>query len=69
MSADETVLSRRDVIAAGAAATSLAALGPGQTLAVPFSAGQNEVSLALHVNGMRHDLNLEPRVRMTLGHH
>ena len=69
MSAGETDPTRREVIIAGATVASLAALGPGQALAVPFSAGQNEVSLALHVNGMRHDLNLEPRVRMTLGHH
>jgi len=64
MSADETVLNRREVIVAGAAATSLATLGPGQALAVPSSVGQNEVPIALHVNGVRHDLNLEPRVTL-----
>jgi xanthine dehydrogenase YagT iron-sulfur-binding subunit len=64
MSADETVLNRREVIVAGAAAASLAAFGPSQALAVPSSAGQTEVPVALHVNGVRHDLNLEPRVTL-----
>jgi xanthine dehydrogenase YagT iron-sulfur-binding subunit len=64
MPAGETDITRREVIVAGAAVASLAALGPSQALAVPFSEGQNEVSLALHVNGVRHDLKLEPRVTL-----
>jgi xanthine dehydrogenase YagT iron-sulfur-binding subunit len=55
---------RREVIIAGATVASLAALGPGQALAVPFAGRQNEVPLALQVNGVRHDLNLEPRVTL-----
>ena len=49
---------------AGATVASLAALGPGQALAVPFAGRQNDVPLALQVNGVRHDLNLEPRVTL-----
>ena len=64
MSAGETDITRREVIVAGAAVASLGAPGLGQALAAPFSEGQNEVSLALHVNGVRHDLNLEPRVTL-----
>jgi xanthine dehydrogenase YagT iron-sulfur-binding subunit len=64
MSAGETDITRREVIVAGAAAASLAALGPGQALAVPFAGRQNEVPVALKVNGVRHDLNLEPRVTL-----
>jgi xanthine dehydrogenase YagT iron-sulfur-binding subunit len=64
MSADETVLKRRDVILAGAAAASLAAVAPSQARAVPSSAERNEVPVALHVNGVRHDLKLEPRVTL-----
>ena len=63
MSAGETDPIRREVIIADATQASLAALGPGQALAVPF-ARQNEVPLALQVNGVRHDLNLEPRVTL-----
>jgi xanthine dehydrogenase YagT iron-sulfur-binding subunit len=55
---------RREVIVAGATVTSLAALDPGQALAVPLAGRQNEVSVALQVNGVRHDLNLEPRVTL-----
>lgn len=57
-----TDITRREVIVAGGA-VAFAALEPGQALAVPFG-GQNEVALALHVNGVRHDLNLEPRVTL-----
>src|ERR1700685_1197379 len=65
MSAGETDPTRREVVVAGATIASLAALGPGQALAaVPFAGRQNEVSLALQVNGVRHDLNLEPRVTL-----
>src|ERR1700744_1132783 len=64
MSAGETDPTRREVIIAGATVTSLAALGPGQASAVPFTGRQNEVSLVLQVNGVRHDLNLEPRVTL-----
>jgi hypothetical protein len=64
MSAGETDPTRREVIIAGATVASLAAIGPDQALAVPFSGGQIEVPLALHVNGVRHDLNLEPRVTL-----
>ena len=64
MSAGETDPTRREVITAGATVASLAALGPGQALAAPFAGRQNEVSLALQVNGVRHDLNLEPRVTL-----
>jgi xanthine dehydrogenase YagT iron-sulfur-binding subunit len=64
MSTDETVLNRRDLILAGAAAASLAALGPNQARAVPLPAGQNEVPIALHVNGVQHDLKLEPRTTL-----
>jgi FAD binding domain in molybdopterin dehydrogenase len=64
MSAGETNTTRREVIAAGSAVASLAALGPDQAPAVLFLEGQNEVSLALHVNGVRHDLSLEPRVTL-----
>lgn len=64
MSGDETDITRREVIVAGVAVASLAALGPGQALAVPVSEGQNELPLALHVNGVRHALNLEPRVTL-----
>ena len=63
MTADEFSLTRRTAIASGAAVTSLAELGPGQVLAVPAE-GPNEVSLALRVNGVRHDLELEPRVTL-----
>jgi uncharacterized protein len=62
VSADETVLDRREVIVAGATPASLAALAPHQALAV--SGGYKEVPLALHVNGVLHDLNLEPRVTL-----
>jgi xanthine dehydrogenase YagT iron-sulfur-binding subunit len=65
MSAGETDPARREVIIAGATVASLAALGPGQALAVRFAGRQNQVvSLALQVNGVRHDLNLEPRVTL-----
>jgi xanthine dehydrogenase YagT iron-sulfur-binding subunit len=64
MSAGEADPSRREVIIAGATAASLASLGTGQALAVPLARRQNEVSLALQVNGVRHDLNLEPRVTL-----
>ena len=65
MSAGETDPARREVIIAGATVASLAALGLGQALAVPFAGRQNQVvSLALQVNGVRHDLNLEPRVTL-----
>src|SRR5580692_3448537 len=64
MSAGETDPTRREVIIAGATVASLAALGPGQALAVPFAGRQNEVPLALQVNGVRHGLNLEPRVTL-----
>ena len=64
MSAGETDPTRREVITAGATVASLAALGQGQALAAPFAGRQNEVSLALQVNGVRHDLNLEPRVTL-----
>lgn len=64
MSAGETDRSRREVIVAGATVASLAAFNPGQALAVPLAGQQNEVSLALQVNGVRHDLNLEPRVTL-----
>ena|SRR5271170_5146113 len=64
MSAGETDPTRREVVIAGATVASLAALGPGQALAVPFVGRQNEISLALQVNGVRHDLNLEPRVTL-----
>ena len=64
MSAGETDPTRREVSIAGATVASLAALGPGQALAVPFAGRQNEVPLALQVNGVRHDLNLEPRVTL-----
>ena len=64
MPAGETDPTRREAIVAGATVASLAALGPSQALAVPFSEGQNEVLLAVQVNGVRHDLNLEPRVTL-----
>ena len=64
MSAGETDPTRREVIIAGATVASLAPLCPGQALAVPVSERQNELPLALHVNGVRHDLNLEPRVTL-----
>src|ERR1700685_1355261 len=65
MSAGETDPTRREVVVAGATIASLAALGPGQALAaVPFAGRQSEVSLALQVNGVRRDLNLEPRVTL-----
>jgi xanthine dehydrogenase YagT iron-sulfur-binding subunit len=65
MSAGETDPARREVIIAGATVASLAALGLGQAPAVPFAGRQNQVvSLALQVNGVRHDLNLEPRVTL-----
>ena len=64
MSAVEIDPTRREVIIAGATVASLAALGPSQAPAVPFAGRQNEVSLALQVNGVRHDLNLEPRVTL-----
>jgi len=64
MSETETEITRREVIVAGTAVATIAALIPGQALAVPFSEGQNEVSFALHVNGVRHDLKLEPRVTL-----
>ena len=64
MSANETILNRREVIVASAAAASLAALDPSQALAVSSSVAQNEVPVALHVNGVRRDLNLEPRVTL-----
>src|SRR6202789_1181861 len=64
MSAGETDPTRRGVIIAGAAVASRAALAPGQALAVPVAGRQNEVPLALQVNGVRHDLNLEPRVTL-----
>ena len=64
MSAGETYPTRREVIIAGATVASLAAVGRGQALAVPFAGRQNEASLALHVKGTRHALNLEPRVTL-----
>jgi xanthine dehydrogenase YagT iron-sulfur-binding subunit len=64
MSGGESDITRREVIVAGAAVASLAVLGPGQALAVPSSGDQNELPVALHVNGVRHDLNLEPRVTL-----
>jgi xanthine dehydrogenase YagT iron-sulfur-binding subunit len=64
MVADEPVFTRREVIVTGAAATSLVVLGPGQALAAPSSAEQNELPLVLHVNGTRYDLVLEPRVTL-----
>jgi xanthine dehydrogenase YagT iron-sulfur-binding subunit len=64
MSAGETDPTRREVIIAGATVAPLAALGPGRALAVPFAGRQSEVSLALQVNGVRRDLNLEPRVTL-----
>jgi xanthine dehydrogenase YagT iron-sulfur-binding subunit len=64
MSAVEIDPTRREVVIAGATVASLAALGPGQAPAAPLAGRQNEVSLALQVNGVRHDLNLEPRVTL-----
>ena len=64
MSGDETDTTRREVIVAGAAVASFAALGPGRALAVPVWERQNELPLALHVNGVQHALNLEPRVTL-----
>jgi xanthine dehydrogenase YagT iron-sulfur-binding subunit len=64
MSAGENDPTRREVIIGGATVASLVALGPGQALAVPFAGRQHEVPLALQVNGVWHDLNLEPRVTL-----
>jgi xanthine dehydrogenase YagT iron-sulfur-binding subunit len=64
MSGDETDMTRRELIVAGAAVASFAALGPGRALAVPVWERQNELPLALHVNGVQHALNLEPRVTL-----
>jgi xanthine dehydrogenase YagT iron-sulfur-binding subunit len=64
VTADKFLPTRREAIVTGAAAASLTALVPGQALAVPASEARNEVSLALLVNGERHDLELEPRVTL-----
>jgi len=64
MSGGETDITRREVIVAGAAVASFAAPGPGRALAVPVSERQNELPLALQVNGVQHALNMEPRVTL-----
>ena len=64
MTANKFFLTRREVMMTGAAAGSLAALGPGQALTATFSEGQSQIPLGLRVNGIQHDLELEPRVTL-----
>jgi xanthine dehydrogenase YagT iron-sulfur-binding subunit len=64
VTANEFFLTRREVIATAAAAGSLVALGPGQAQTTPLYQRQSHIPLRLHVNGMRHDVELEPRVTL-----
>jgi len=64
VSADDISLNRREVIGTGVAAASLAALSPIAGLAATPSDKAAFLPVELHVNGVSHHLELEPRVTL-----